>query len=319
MPPFLPGLWVAILTLLLALALRRWYDPVPPRCWLAWSAALVLLLGAVLFAGRTMLPVGILADIPPFTGVVPEAPRGNYLQSDLLLQTAPWLTQVREAYAAGSWPLWNPLAGAGEPLLANPQSQALQPLAALALPFPVAAGFGVTAALRILLAFVFTWLLLRRQGISDAVALAGSLAYGLGGFLQLWLGWPIAGSAAFLPALLYGITLVDQRGARRDSVLLALATASLLLVGHPETGLHIALFAAAFALSRLLGRTDGRRWRLLGAWALAAVIGAGLAAPPGAPRRRVPAAKPARRAAGRPPRAAAAPRTAEPATIPVSP
>jgi hypothetical protein len=277
--PLLPGLWVAFLALLLARGLRRFYDPVPGRCWLAWSAAIILLLGAVLFAGRTMLPVGDLGDIPPFTDIVQGEPHGNYLQSDLILQIAPWLTRVREAYAAGSWPLWNPLAGAGEPLLANPQSQALQPLAWLALPFPVVAGFGVAAALRLLVAFVFTWLFLRRQEISAMVALAGSLAYGLAGFLQLWLGWPIAGSAAFLPVLLYAITLVDQRGARRDGALLALATAALLLVGHPETSLHIFLFAAAFALSRLLARPAGRRLRLLGALALAAAIGAGLAAP----------------------------------------
>jgi hypothetical protein len=275
----LPGLWVAFLALLLALSLRRWYDPVPPRCWLAWSAALAVLFGAVLLGGRTLLPLGYLGQVPPFTGLIQGEPPGNLLQSDLVLQIAPWLTRVQAAYAAGSWPLWNPLAGAGEPLLANPQSQALQPLVALALPFPVVAGFGVTAALRVLLAFVFTWLLLRRQGISETVALAGSLAYGLAGFLQLWLGWPIAGSAAFLPVLLYAITMIDQRGARRDSVLLALATASLLLVGHPETGLHVALLAAAFALSRLLARPAGSRLRLLGAWALAAGIGAGLAAP----------------------------------------
>jgi hypothetical protein len=275
----LPGLWVAFLALLLALALRRWYDPVPLRCWLAWSAALAVLFGAILFGGRTMLPLGYLGGIPPFTNLIQGEPPGNPLQSDLVLQIAPWLTRVREAYAAGSWPLWNPLSGAGEPLLANPQSQAFQPLVALALPFPVAAGFGVTAALRVLLAFVFTWLLLRRQGISELAALAGSLAYGLAGFLQLWLGWPIAGSAAFLPVLLYGITMVDQRGARRDSVLLALATASLLLVGHPETALHVSLLAAAFALSRLLARPAGGRLPLLAAWALAAGVGAGLAAP----------------------------------------
>ncbi|HEX4496244.1 MAG TPA: hypothetical protein VIE43_11305 [Thermoanaerobaculia bacterium] len=275
----LPGLWVVFLALLLARGLRRLYDPVPWRCWLAWGVALVLLLGAVLFAGRTMLPVGNLGDIPPFTAVVQGEPHGNFLQSDLILQIAPWLARVREAYAAGSWPLWNPLAGAGEPLLANPQSQALQPLAWLALPFPVVAGFGVAAALRLLVAFVFTWLFLRRQEISATVALAGSLAYGLAGFLQLWLGWPLAGSAAFLPVLLYAITLVDQRGARRDLALLALATAALLLVGHPETSLHVFLFAAAFALSRLLARPAGRRLALLGAWTLAAAIGAGLAAP----------------------------------------
>jgi hypothetical protein len=274
----LPGLWVAFLALLLALALRRWYDPVPFRCWLAWSAVLALLFGAVLAGGRTLLPLGYLAEIPPFTGLIRGEPPGNVMQSDLVLQIAPWQVRVREAYAAGAWPLWNRLAGAGEPLLANPQSQALQPLAVLALPFPAVSGLGVTAALRVLLAFVFTWLLLRRQGISELPALAGSLAYGLGGFLQLWLGWPIAGSAAFLPVLLYAIVAVDERGEPRDSVLLALATAASLLVGHPETTLHAAVFATAFALSRWLARPE-RRWRRLGAWALAAGIGAGLAAP----------------------------------------
>jgi hypothetical protein len=276
---FLPGLWVALLALLLGLALRRWYDPVPLRCWLAWSAALAILFGPVLFAGRTLLPLGYLAQVPPFTGLVRGEPPGNLLQSDLVLQIAPWLDRVRESWMAGEWPLWNHLAGAGEPLLGNPQSQAFQPLVWLALPFPIVSGFGVIAALRVLLALVFTWLLLRRQGISEAAALAGSLAFALAGFLQLWLGWPLSGSAAFLPVLLYGIVLVDQRGERRDSLLLALATAGELLVGHPESGLHVAALAGLFALSKLLARPAGDRLRLLGAWVLAVGIGAGLAMP----------------------------------------
>ncbi len=275
----LPGLWVAFLALLLALALRRWYDPVPLRCWLAWGAALAVLLGAVLLGGRTLLPVGQLGQVPPFQGALGGEAPGDPLWADLTFQIAPWLERVRASYASGAWPLWNGLSGAGEPLLANPQSQALQPLVALALPFPVAAGLGVTAALRVLVALVFTWLLLRRQGISEMAALAGSLAWGLGGFVQLWLGWPIAGSAALLPAVLYGIVLMDERGERRDAVLLALATAALLLVGHPETALHAALLAGAFTLSRLLARPRGERGRRLGALALAAAVGAGLAAP----------------------------------------
>lgn len=275
----LPGLWILALAALLAWTLRRWFDPVPARCWTVWGGVLAVMFGAELFAGRVMLPLGYLTRIPPFTGLVKGEPPGNLLQSDLVLQITPWLVRVREAYAAGEWPLWNALSGAGEPLLANPQSQAFQPLVWLALPFPVAAGFGVIAALRVLLPLVFTWLLLRRQGISEMPALAGSLAYGLGGFLQLWLGWPLSGSATFLPILLYGLTLVDERGARRDGVLLALATAGVLLVGHPETGLHVSLLAAAFALSRLLARPAGRRLALIRSWAVAAAVGAALAAP----------------------------------------
>ena len=274
----LPGLWFLTLAIGLAWVLRRWFDPVPARCWAVWGIALAVLFGAVLFGGRVMLPLGYLTKLPPFGGLAEGEP-GNPLQSDLVLQIAPWLVRVREAYAAGEWPLWNPLSGAGEPLLANPQSQAFQPLVWLALPFPVAAGFGLIAALRVLLPLAFTWLLLRRQGISEMPALAGSLAYGLAGFLQLMLGWPLAGSATFLPVLLYGLVMVDQRGARRDSLLLALATAAVLLVGHPETELHVSVLAAAFALSRLLARPAGRRLALARAWGVAIAIGAAFAAP----------------------------------------
>ncbi len=275
----LPGLWFVTLAIALAWVLRRWFDPISARCWAVWAVALAVLFGAVLFGGRVMLPLGLLTKLPPFGGLVEGPPPGNPLQSDLVLQIAPWLTRVREAYAAGEWPLWNALAGAGEPLLANPQSQAFQPLVWLALPFPVAVGFGVIAALRVLLPLVFTYLLLRRQEIAELPALAGSLAYGLAGFLQLTLGWPLAGSATFLPVLLYGLVMVDQRGARRDGLLLALATAGVLLVGHPETALHVAALAGAFALSRLLSRPAGRRLALARSWGVAAAVGAALAAP----------------------------------------
>lgn len=276
----LPGLWVAVLGILLARALQRWFDPMPWRCWAVWSAAILVLFGAVLFGGRVLLPLGYLTRVPPFRQLWPEGtPPGNLLQSDMVLQITPWLVQVREAFMAGEWPLWNHLAGAGEPLIGNPQTQVLQPLVWPALLFPVAAGIGVTAALRVLTAFAFSFLLLRRQGISEAPALGASLAWGLGGGLMLWLNWPMANSPALLPLLLYAVVLVDQRGARRDQVLLAFATFAVLCAGHPETILHVSLLASAFALSRLAARPAGERRKLLAAWSVSAAIGAGLAAP----------------------------------------
>jgi len=276
----LPGLYVALLAALLAAALGRWFDAVPGRCWAIWGAALAPIFAPVLLAGRVLLPLGYLTQVPPFTGLWSGGPPpGNLIQSDLVLLILPWLVRVRAAFAAGAWPLWNHLSGAGEPLLANPQSQALQPLAWLALPFPAATAVAVTAALKVLLAFVFTYLLLRRQGLSLAPSVWSSLAYGLAGFLQLWLGWPLSGSAALLPALLYGIVMVAERGRRRDSLLTAGAAAALATVGHPETELHAGALAVAFALSRLAALPAGRRRRALGQWLAAAVLGGALAAP----------------------------------------
>lgn len=275
----LPGLYLALLALLLARALRRWWDPVPLRVWAVFGGILLLLFWPVLVGGKVLLPLDILAGISPQGGARPARVEGNPLQSDLVTQVVPTLTQVRRALAAGEWPLWNELAGAGVPLLADPQAQVLQPLVFLALPLPLPQAVGVTAGLRVLLPLVFFFLLLRRQGASEIPALFGSVSYGLCGFLLLWLGWPLANSAALLPAVLYAIAMVDERGARRDVLLLVLTTAAALAAGHPETILYLGLVGALFAGARLLGRPAGERGRFFGRCALAGAIALGLAAP----------------------------------------
>ena len=172
----------------------------PAPVWGAFALALALLFGPALAGGKLLLPLDNLRGHVPFQGLAPTDPHGNPLQGDLITLVTPSLAEVRRAYGEGRWPLWNARGGAGMPLLADPQAQALQPLALLAFPLPLLRAAAVTAALRVLLALVFTFLLLRRQEIQTGAALAGAFAYGLGGFLLLWVGWPLANAAAWLPA-----------------------------------------------------------------------------------------------------------------------
>jgi hypothetical protein len=277
----LPGLYLALLGWLLARALRRWFDPVPGRIWAVFALVLAVLLGPVLAGGQVLLPLEILTRQAPFAGLRTDLPHlANRLQLDLITQIAPALALVRRALRAGEWPLWNHLAGAGMPLMADPQAQFLQPLVLLTYPLPLPAACGVLAGLRVLVALAFAFLFLRRQGMAEAPALCGSLAYGLGGFLLLWLGWPIANSAALLPLLLYAVALSDDRGRRRDFLLLAGTVWAVLLSGQPETGLNDLVLAAAFGAARLLKRPRGTRGRLLARWALCGLLAAGAAAPP---------------------------------------
>jgi hypothetical protein len=272
----LPGLYLALLAFLLDRALRRWWDPVPVRVWGAFGLLLVILFGPSLFLGRVLIP----ADILPGVAQPEDArkpPQGNRLQVDLVTQIVPLQAQVRRALRAGEWPLWNDLAGAGMPLMADPQSQTLEPLVLLALPLPLPAAVGVTAGLRVLTALVFFFLLLRRQGLSEGPALFGSLSFGLGGFLLLWLSWPIGSSPALLPLVLYALAITADRGARRDFLLLILALFSLLVAGHPETIVYVAIVGGLFALSRLVRHPS--RAGLLARWVLAGAIAFGLAAP----------------------------------------
>jgi hypothetical protein len=278
----LPGLWVGLLGALLASALRRWYDPVPVRVLAIFALVILVLFGTVLCGGGLLLPLDNLRGAVPFRHLPPSSPHGNSLQGDLIQLVTPSLSAVREAWSGGRWPLWNRRAGAGMPLLADPQAQSLQPLVLLGYPFPLLRAPGVVAALRVLLALVFGFLWMRRQRLGEAPALAGALAFGLGGFLLLWLGWPLANSAALLPLLLYAGARCDDPGGpggRRDALLLALGTLALLLGGHPETILYALATALLFLLDRVRRRPPGLRWALARR-AGAAMAVAGLVAAP---------------------------------------
>jgi hypothetical protein len=312
-----PGLYVAALALLLAGVLRRWYDPVPWRVLGAFALALGILFGSSLCGGKVLLPLDNLRGEVPFRLLPPSQPHGNLLQGDLVQLVVPALAAAERALSAGRWPLWNSRVGAGMPLLADPQAQALAPLAVLALPFSPVRGAAVMAAMRVFLALAFTFLLLRRQGLGEGPALTGALAFGLSGFMLLWVGWPLASSAALLPAVLYALVRLSEAGAsdadvaagaaggddlagsagsaprmdsrgrppaivwrhRRDALLLALALAALLLAGHPETELYVCLLAAAFGADLVRQSLPGRRLPLLRRMAGAALVAAGVAAP----------------------------------------
>lgn len=275
----LPGLWVGLLAAFLAAGLKRWYDPVPARVLLANALVLLILFGPVLFGGQLLLPLDTLRGQVPFRSLPPTEPHGNVLQGDLIELVGPSAATVREAWKAGRWPLWNPRVGAGMPLLADPQAQALQPLVFLGYALPWARAAAVTAALRVFLALIFTFLFFRRQGMGEGPAAAGAFAWGLGGILLLWLGWPIANSAVFLPLLLYAAARCDEVGGRRDLLLFALGALLLLLGGHPETAVYVLAITAAFLLDRARRRPPGTRLRLLRNAGLAVFLAGAVAAP----------------------------------------
>ena len=118
----LPGLYVALLALALGWALRRWYDPVPPRILALFVLLPFLLFGRALLGGEVLLPVGALQGFVPYRQLPPSERPFYGLQGDLIRQIAPWQAEVRRAVFDGRWPLWNANAGAGMPLLGDPRS-----------------------------------------------------------------------------------------------------------------------------------------------------------------------------------------------------
>jgi hypothetical protein len=266
----IPGLWTGVLAVLLFRALRRWYDPVPGAVAAVFGLAVLILFGPVLFGGKLLLPLDNLRGQVPFRELAPTDPHGNILQGDLIELVGPSIAEGRAVWETGRWPLWNGHAGAGMPLLADPQAQVLQPLVILSSVVPWQRAAAVTAALRVLCALVFTFLWIRAQGPADGPALAGAVAFGLGGFTLLWMGWPMANAAALLPAALYGVVCVQRQGGRRDALLLALADFGLLLAGHPETVAYSLVVVVAVLIAGRKGMEKG----------LLALVVAGMVAAP---------------------------------------
>lgn len=272
----LPGLYLVALILALGWALRRWFDPVPKRILLLFGLLPFLLFGRALLGGEVLLPLASMPNFVPYRHLPPVPGHSYGLYGDLIRQIAPWQAEVRRTLADGRWPLWNDNAGGGMPLMGDPQSQSFQPLILAAYPLDLWSGLGVTAALRVLMALVFFFLLLRRLGLGEPAAVLGALSYGMGGFVLHWLGWPMSNAGALLPLGLYAALRVDEVGGRRDLLLLFLAGFSLFLGGHPETVVYALSFVGIFLLARAVAR---RSFRPLLRGGLALVL-AGLAAAP---------------------------------------
>jgi hypothetical protein len=189
---------------------------------------------------------------------------------DLSLYYAPDYAFAASALRQGVWPLWNPMASAGEPcLFAYPIDLLL--LAGLGPRAPLGAG----AALHLLLALGGGSFLAHRLGLGPAGAWMAGAAYGLGGFVLSTVNLPPLFQACAWAPWVVGAALdvVRAPSARRVAVLAALLALQVSTLGA-EVVLQTALVAVVLAAGHGL-----RRLSRVAAFAGAAALAAALAAP----------------------------------------
>jgi hypothetical protein len=128
-------------------------------------------------------------------------------QPDVARQVLPWLQMQAAAFHRGEFPLWDPLAWAGQPLLAQILPGTAFPLnwILFALPMPgghiqlyaVQVSFVVTHCL----AALFGYWLCRDLQCSRAASMFGGAAFSLSGEVG-WLGWPqLLNGAIWIPLI----------------------------------------------------------------------------------------------------------------------
>jgi hypothetical protein len=272
------------------------------------AAVLVLLIAPLVWfnqalwpglSGRTMLPVDILYAFEPWHGLDPGVRAHDTLLGDLVFQTGPWRTYVKDTLAAGEFPLWNPEVLTGIPFLAAAQPGVLYPLSVPFLVLPLVDAYAWYVALHVALAGLGMYALGRTLRLRVLAALYSAVAYMFSGFVIVYAVSPqMLGVAAWLPALL-AITELLLRDAvepmARPWVEVAWVGGALIvgvqfLAGHPEMSAYLVLTVAAYASLRALSffacrsvvpRSRGVRARVVRATAGVAallLLGGGLAA-----------------------------------------
>ena len=224
-----------------------------PRGWRPWLIGLPLVLAPVLL-------------------LLPALARGQVLfWGTPLLQFVPWRQLGLELIRQGQVPLWNPLVGAGAPLLANYQSALLYPPNWLGL-------LGELAVIQ-------TWLVIahwvlgaagmtrlaRGLGLARWPAVIAGMAFGLSSYVVARAGFfSINAAVAWAPWIVWGVDRLCRadlatHSRRRTSLVLTLCLSAQWLAGHAQLAWYTLLLAVVWAAWRLFSQPAGGRirWRIL--------------------------------------------------------
>jgi hypothetical protein len=226
-----------------------------------------------------LAPCNILASqVPGFDAIELEPERHSEL-NDAIYQFLPWEVEVRRALRGRRLPFWSDLLEGGSALWSNPQAQAVSPVALAARLLPLQHFLLAALALKILVAFQGAFVLARVLGAARAPALLAGGCFALGGGILAWGLFPHTSAAAWAPWVVAGAVAV-VRGRRRGPLPiagLALATAAVLLSGHPEVATGTLLLGAVCGV--LLRRRRDPAVSVILMAAAGGLLGAGLAAP----------------------------------------
>src|SRR5262245_32146090 len=215
------------------------------------SAALVvfhraLLEGEVLSASGTLLRN---------TGLeIEEQGATNIILGDSVHCFMPWLRYASDALREdGRLPLWKATAFCGAPLVGNGQSALFYPLNLFALALGAPPWIhGVMAAIKVVAACWFTYLLARHFGLGFGGSLLAGFVFGFGGFTTVFLLFPLTNVSVLFPLVILAADRVALNPTALRVAGLALVCAIQHLGGHPETAFHSQALAGVAGVVRVL-------------------------------------------------------------------
>lgn len=233
-------------------SVRRFYATVPLGIVAFLLFLTFVFIGPTLVTSDMPVPLDEVMRGYPYHGVVGEVHPINPLTNDTVKQILPWMDAVRREFRHGRAPLWNPWAFSGYSLLGNGQSAPFAPAFLLTLFVPLPKQLIAMAGLKLFVALLFTYLLVKRDGAGNAAAMTAAVLFAYCVFQNVYLYYPLTTVTSLLPAMIFAVRFSRDDGRYRGVVLVALIAAALLAGGHPESVVHTALaVAAVLAIERV--------------------------------------------------------------------
>lgn len=176
-------------------------------------------------------------------------PVKNPIITDPVLQTYPWRKAVVENFKNRQMPLWNPYSFSGQPLAANIQSAAFNPINILFLLLPFNFVWTLQIIAGTIFTSLFTYLFLKSLNLNKYAALYAAILLPFTAFFVSWMTWgTIIPTAAILPFLLYYLNKIHEKEKPSHFLMLTLGFCALTLLGHFQTALYSLIAVFLYAL-----------------------------------------------------------------------
>jgi hypothetical protein len=263
----------------------------PNGCREHWIAigilgmVILLIYGDVAFMGYTLSPALFGSSLTRAVVIPPFGYKGRWLLYNIELdplaaggQNWPVSVLIGRMIRSGHLPLWNPYQGTGAPLAADPSWSTYFPFDLLYV-FVGNPHWDYIWLLKLWVAGIFAYFLLRRMELSFSAAVGGGLAYALSGqfILSPFMNW--TNVAILTPALLLVVMKSFDEPFRPGVVVGgALAFALAILGAHLEALLIQFSYVLLFVIFEAATRPGRRRMLGLSTWAITILLGTGLAA-----------------------------------------
>lgn len=209
-----------------------------------------------------------------WNGYSPAITHKEFIASDVIRQLYPWKNLAVSMLKSGQFPLWNPYAFSGTPLLANLQSAVFYPTIILFffLPFQTAWVWNILS--QSILAVLFMYLFLRSLHLSRSASFFGGIAFAFMGYMNIWFEWGVVGhTAVWLPFVLFGLTKFSEKKQKKFLLFSSIGLAMSLFAGHAQTAGYIYVLSFIYALW-MIGKRKRELFTILWVFLLGIGLGA---------------------------------------------